>query len=107
MGGTNITIKDMYKRFKTCLTQFVMFNQKYGIKTLFILEAQENKKELELHASMSRVAKDHNIPLVNLHNYIQNHKSNQALFWDNVHFTDRGHVYAAQALVPHLTKLLQ
>ena len=55
---------------------------------------------------MKTLSKEYGIQLINLHSHIQNHKDNQALFWDNVHFTDRGHTLAAQILEETLTSLL-
>jgi len=88
--------------FKKNLEDFVHFNNRYGIKTIFIFEANSTeyrqRRLLAHHKIMGDVAKKMNIKTINMHDYLAQKYDTGLLWWDEVHLTSYGQFLVADKI---------
>ena len=93
--------------FAQSLSGIVDLNQRNGIKTLFVLEAnsiEARPGELDMHPIMRQVAAAKNVPLANLHECLKSPYDSGFLWWDLVHLSSYGHRLAAECLLDAMTQ---
>jgi len=103
----NLSNNDSYKdpeAFASNLTALVTFNERLGIRTVFVLEAnspETNRKRLAIldkfHQIMREVSQTHKVPCIDLDDYLAGKGVYDSgfLWWDYVHLTSYGHKTAA------------
>ncbi|MTI29611.1 hypothetical protein E1171_02200 [Cytophagales bacterium RKSG123] len=62
----------------------------------------DNDFLLKKHEALFTLAKKHEIPFVNMHDFINRHMDHGFLFWDKVHLTDFGNKIFAKELFKQL-----
>lgn len=94
--------------FKNNLERFVQLNKTRGIETAFVLEPNsiDHRPNMHpMHKVMVNVAKERQIPLINLHGILKRNYDTGFLWWDMVHLTSYGHRLAGKFLADEITKL--
>ena len=103
----NLSNNDSYKdpdRFASNLTALITFNERRGIRTVFVLEAnslETNNERLaildEFHQIMRKISETHEVPCIDLDDYLARKEIYDSgfLWWDYIHFTSYGHKTAA------------
>jgi len=90
------------------LRQLVEFNRTRGIRTRLVLEPNAREADvitlLEKHAAVRGVAKEFDVPVWDLHAYLNRDDvfDSGFVWWDHVHLTSYGHRLVAQWLAVHL-----
>jgi len=91
--------------FEQALIDFVELNKKMGIKTILCLEANSfefTPGSLATHETMSKVAKQYDMPLIDMHNMLKSVDDTGFLWWDRCHLTDYGQAVVAKYLYNEL-----
>lgn len=97
------------KRFQESLEGFLALTAERGIPTLFVLEAtsvERSVRGLPLHPVMRSVAKEHDVPLVDMHAWLRDHAQRGFQWWDVIHPTSYGHRLIAERLVDEVRALV-
>lgn len=87
--------------FEKNLRQFAQINAQKGIETVLVLEANSpefQSDDLPLHSTMSEVAQEYDLQVIDLHSYLRAKEQTGAIWWDNVHLTSYGHRLAGEYL---------
>jgi lysophospholipase L1-like esterase len=88
-------------------------NEQRQIKTLFVLEPNSIEDEPEVdkilrlkHEDVRTVAKRYNVPVVEMHDYLQENHQRGFLWWDYVHLTSYGHSVFADRLLEEIEQVI-
>ncbi len=97
----NLSMNDSGNRkFRKNLEEIIMLNRRSGITTVLIPEPvmgyrAEHRKNQEI---VKQLAKDHNLQLIDIQSYLDNHYDDGFLYWDFVHLTDFGQQLFAEEI---------
>ena len=93
--------------FERNLRAFIGDNREMGSATVLVIEPNV-RWTLPTHEVMRRVASELDVPLFDLHGYMNRPEVRDAgfLWWDNIHLTSFGHRQAAAWLVERLRPLI-
>lgn len=98
----NLSSNDRIDKFRKNLSSLIEFNKSIKSKILFVLEPNsteaDNSHLKRKHEVMSTLAKEKNIPWIDLHGYLANTDvyDSGILWWDIVHLTSYGQKSAAE-----------
>ncbi len=98
--------KDVFAKY---LKKFIIINNNRGIRTVFVLEAnsfEQSNPLLPMHVTMMNVAREYDIPVIDLHRYLSANYDKGFLWWDCVHLTSLGQVMAGNFLADELFKII-
>ncbi|MBN2545103.1 MAG: SGNH/GDSL hydrolase family protein [Spirochaetes bacterium] len=88
--------------FSITLEKFIRLNNEHFIKTIFILESNSIENITvniyKYHDIMRKIAEKHNIPVIDLFDFMNKNYDKGFIWWDNVHMSSAGHNLAAQLL---------
>ncbi len=97
----NLSSNDKIDNFRENLNSLIEFNKNIKSRTLFVLEANSTEEDIvhlkRKHEVMSNLAKEKNIPWIDLHGYLAKTDvyDSGILWWDMVHLTSYGQKIAA------------
>jgi lysophospholipase L1-like esterase len=105
----NLANNDQDKEaYRANLEKFVQLNKQKKIQTVFVLEPNYldalNAQLVINHEVMRSVGKLHNIPVIDLHDYLTQHFDDGLMWWDYVHMTSFAQRVAAKVIVESLKK---
>jgi lysophospholipase L1-like esterase len=89
--------------FAAALDQFATIDEEHGIDTILVLEPNSTEaaaRSLRFHPTMRAVGARHYIVVLDLQEYLEEHKDSGILWWDLVHPTSYGHQLIANKLAP-------
>jgi lysophospholipase L1-like esterase len=90
------------------LREFVKFNLEHKVVTIFSIEPVEiefltpNKNQ----QAMRDLAKELDIPMIDMHSKMLSHYDDGFLWWDRIHFTSFGNILFANEMIDPLRKIL-
>jgi len=97
--GNNDLLAD---QFEAHLEKFATLSEERGIRLVFSLEATASSMGLAMHPVMRRVAEKHQVPLIDLHGFLQTRQDQGFLWWDSVHLTTFGQRLAGEHIAEFL-----
>ena len=97
------------EKFAENLNKFIKLNDRNGIETVLILEANspEHRDRLFLNSIMSEVAKVNNKLSIDMNSYLRSQVESGFIWWDNVHMTSFGQELFAEEVVRELRKIIE
>ncbi|HRT65546.1 MAG TPA: SGNH/GDSL hydrolase family protein [Candidatus Hydrogenedentes bacterium] len=84
------------------LREMIALSRQHGIKTVICLEPNTIERwpgDMPNHPAMREVARECNVPCLDLHDYLRQHYDDGFLWWDFVHPTSFGHKLIADAIM--------
>jgi len=109
LGVNDAQSPELIREYAANLERFIAIGKQYGVRTVFVLEANSTEKypeELETHTIMRNMAARENIPLIDAHGFLEQHQDDGFLWWDFVHPTSFGHRLIADCILDTLRPLL-
>ncbi|HRG48766.1 MAG TPA: SGNH/GDSL hydrolase family protein [Leptospiraceae bacterium] len=100
---------DNTEKFIENLREFVRFNTEHKVLTIFSIEPVEiefltpNKNQ----EAMRNLAKELNVPMIDMHTKMLPHYDDGFLWWDRIHFTSFGNVLFANEMLEPLKNILR
>jgi lysophospholipase L1-like esterase len=89
--------------FAAALDEFATIDEQHDIDTILVLEpnsAEAAPRSLRFHPTMREVGSRHYIAVLDLQEYLAEHRDSGILWWDVVHPTSYGHQLIANRLAP-------
>jgi lysophospholipase L1-like esterase len=99
---------DNTEKFIENLREFVKFNTEHKVLTIFSIEPVEiefltpNKNQ----EAMRNLAKELNVPMIDMHTKMLPHYDDGFLWWDRIHFTSFGNALFANEMLEPLKNIL-
>lgn len=92
--------------FPKALADFLDHTKRNKIKLVLMREANNLKLISDYLNEVDRFAKENSLPIIDLYGYLRSAPINEDLgiWWDPVHFNDRGHSLAAQFIFEELIR---
>jgi hypothetical protein len=92
--------------FPKALADFLDHAKKHKIKLVLIREANNSKLISDYLIEVDQFAKDNSLPIIDLYGYLLSTSIEEdlSIWWDPVHFNDRGHSLAAQFIFEELIR---
>lgn len=103
----NLSLNDATNSlFKRNIEEIITLNKQKNIKTIVVLEplAIYNQGHSLNHEILRDLAKQHHLPVIEMHNYLLSHIDDGFVYWDLVHLTDFGQKLFADKLFDEIGK---
>ncbi|MFP5491528.1 MAG: SGNH/GDSL hydrolase family protein [Bacteriovoracia bacterium] len=93
--------------FTRVLAEFSAVSKKYNAKIIYISEANNLVETSDYIKELNQFIKQNSLPVIDLYSHLRSSQVNEdiSIWWDPVHFNDRGQRLAADFLYEELVKL--